>query len=220
MELSAGEVVEVPHYCGPAESIRGYQFTWVISALELIDIEYSLADENSIGLHGHRRVYYGELVSKDDLVYEENPSLHYICVPIPGPPGRSAHRYTLAEAYTPDQVLCWMWLCLRRRQSGRNYGFPALSEPAQPFSRESVISLIAGKQSAQLRFLTPERQASPAASGLSKGYNGIIAEPRRMASGAGGGVLYYRLQNGQQSCHQENDPPGVICIFGLFWQIC
>ncbi|MCB0550755.1 MAG: DUF11 domain-containing protein [Phaeodactylibacter sp.] len=209
MELSAGEVVEVPITADQLESIRGYQFTLELglSALELIDIEYGLADENSIGLHGLPEGYItASWYRKDDLVYEEGEPFFTLHLRA-NTRGRLSDllrissRYTLAEAYTPDQALLDVALRFGAGNPVETTAFRLYQNRPNPFSRESVIGFeLPENGAAQLSVFDLNGRLLLQHQGLfSKGYNELLLNRDEWLPGAaGGGVLYYRLQMGNR----------------------
>ncbi|MCB0586036.1 MAG: T9SS type A sorting domain-containing protein, partial [Phaeodactylibacter sp.] len=210
LELKKGEVAAVPFSARELEAIRGCQFTLDFDPgrVELTDVEYGLADENSIGFHGladgfltvswYRKggVSYPEGEPLFTLFFraKENTNLKDLL--------SISSRYTLAEAYTPGQELLDVALRFGSgRQEEEGGVFRLYQNRPNPFSEESAIGFELPESGAATlsvfdlngRLLYRKQDL------FDKGYNELILkrEGLRHLSGAGG-VLYYKLQMGNR----------------------
>ncbi|MCO6487529.1 MAG: DUF11 domain-containing protein [Phaeodactylibacter sp.] len=209
LSLAIGETVAVPVSGRNLEAIRGCQFTLDFdqSALELIDIEYGLADKNSIGLHGVPEGYLtGSWYRRDELEYPEGEPLFTLRLraKADGPLSRFlsvSSRYTLAEAYTPGNELLDVSLAFGGGGPLPEPAFRLYQNRPNPFSEETVVGFeLPESGAAQLKVYDVNGKVVYEQERVfEKGYNQLILKGADLSPGGiGGGVLYYRLQMGDR----------------------
>ena len=209
LEVKKGEVVAVPFTAKRLEAVRGCQFTLELDPdiLELIDVEYGLADENSLGLHGLADGYLTvSWYRKDGLDYQEGEPLFTLHLRANAAARlsellRISSRYTLAEAYSPDHELLDVALGFGLGKEMQTGAFRLYQNRPNPFSRESVIGfeLPEGGTAILSIFDLNGRLIYQRRGLFSKGYNEwALNSDDWLPMTLGGGVLYYKLQMGNR----------------------
>ncbi len=207
MKVTAGEVVEVPLSAQDPDAIRGYQFTLDFdqNALELLEVEYGLADEACLGLHGLAEGYLtASWYRKDGLEYGEGEPFFTLIFRAKADADlaellRISSRYTVAEAYTPGQELLDVTLAFGGNQPAEAGAFRLYHNRPNPFSREAIIGFELPEDGMAVFsvFDINGRLVYQQEGHFSKGYQELALQ-REALPLAAAGLLYYRLQMGDR----------------------
>ncbi len=203
-KVSKGEVVEIPVTAERLAAAGGFQFTLELGpALELADLEYGLADENSIGLHGLKDGYITvSWYKKDEADYSEGEPFFILHLRANADARLSeqlsiSSRYTLAEAYSPGNELLDIALRFGAEREELPASFRLYQNRPNPFAQETVIGFELPESGAALIsvFDLTGRLVFQRAGLFDKGYNELILNCEDLLPAASGsGVMYYRLQ--------------------------
>ncbi|MCO6477516.1 MAG: DUF11 domain-containing protein [Phaeodactylibacter sp.] len=208
MKVSKGEVVEVPITAERLEAAGGFQFTLELGpALELADLEYGLADENSIGLHGLANGYLTvSWYKKEEVEYAEGEPFFILHLKANADASLNeqlsiSSRYTLAEAYSPGFELLDIALRFGSGKEEPPAAFRLYQNRPNPFSEGSTVGFELPESGlATLSvFDLNGRLVFQRAALFEKGYNELIMRREELLPlASGSGVMYYRLQMGDR----------------------
>ena len=204
--LKPGETIEVPVTAAQLSEIRGYQFTMNFDqdGLELLDVEYALADEYSIGLHALEEGYitaswYGvnALAEKEDV---ENNTLFTILLKAKKEASLSNliwidSRFTEAEAYTTNNELLDIDLSFGDDQLASSPRFELYQNQPNPFVDQTMIGFhLPNADEAKLSIFSLDGKLLKVYEGdFAAGYNQLEVKRSDLLT-SGAAVLYYRLE--------------------------
>ncbi len=207
MHLKQGETVEVPFTANQIDAIGGYQFTLDFdpSALELLGVEYGIADEYSLGLHALREGYItASWYRQDDellAVEGEDPVLFTLVFQAQRDSRMSEllhinSRRTLAEAYTPSYELLDIALHFKALTEQPAAAFRLYQNQPNPFATETNIGFELPEDGRAILsiFDVNGRLVKAYQGDFNRGYNELRIERKDLPAT---GLLYYRLQMGK-----------------------
>ena len=207
-EVNRGELIELPVTAEALEEIRGYQFTldFDTDALELVDVEYGVADEYSLGLHALEEGYITaswyrnieeELPDTDEMVLftlvfnaKQQAALADLLW--------ISSRYTLAEAYSTQNELLDISLTFGDELTvDADPNFALYQNHPNPFTTNTKIGFTLPEAgNAQFSIYSLDGQlVKMIAQPFAAGYNEIVLNRNDIPSG---GVFYYQLKMGDK----------------------
>ncbi len=203
LAFSKGELLEVPFTAAQLEAARGYQFTldYGQRVLELVDVQYGLADEHSLGLHGLAEGYItaswyrkGSLASAG--AGEKPLFTLYFRAQAAGRLSdllRISSQQTLAEAYSPGNELLEVALEFAGAPQQAGPEFRLHQNRPNPFRSSTVIGFDLPEAGAALLSIydLSGRLIRQYEGDHSQGYQEVEVLREHLPAS---GVYYYKLQ--------------------------
>lgn len=205
--FKAGDRVEVSFRSDVLDQIKGYQFTLEFDrrSLELEDVEYVLANENSLGLHGIQEGYITaswyntgiEMASDEDvelfkLVFraQSDGTLSQLM--------HLSSAYTPAEAYNTRQELLNVGLRFGQDAAPQALPFRLYQNRPNPFRDETVVSFdLPAAGEARLSVFDVSGKLLKVYEGqYAKGFHQIVIKRSDLQAN---GLMYYRLESGENT---------------------